>query len=106
MNPPNARLAPLGEVEFPNAHDAPAFLAQGAIDPLVAGLVGGYLFLSEGAVVPWQVGVLRTAMPKAAIHEHRVPELGKDEIGLAEDRLMTSLAGVQPWAPPRMSRPG
>ena len=50
LNPPNACLAPLGEVMLPNPHDAPAFLAQRAVDPLVPGLVGGHLLFPEGAV--------------------------------------------------------
>ena len=31
-NPPNAHVAPLGEVKLPNPHDAPAFIAQCTVD--------------------------------------------------------------------------
>jgi len=92
-NPADARLAPLGEVVFPDADDAPARLAQGAIDPAFAGLVGGQLFGPERGVVARLGGVFRASVPEAAVHEHRNPLFGKDEIGFAEDWAAAAPAG-------------
>lgn len=93
LNPPNARLATLDEVVLPNSDDAPASLTQRAVDTAVAGLVGGHLLLPEGAVVGRELGVLRTGVPEAAVHEEREPLLPEHKIGFSEHGLPTAPAG-------------
>jgi hypothetical protein len=86
-------MAAGGEVVFPDAEDAPAAGAEFAGDEAVAGGVGGEFFAPEGGVVFGLGGVFGTAVPKATVHKYGEAELGEDEVGFAEDRLMASPAG-------------
>jgi len=46
----------------------------------ITGLVGGEFLLPEGAVVRREAAMPRTTVPETAIHKHRNPVLGKNEI--------------------------
>lgn len=83
---------------FPDPHHAPAGAAESAGDEEVAGLVLGNLGLPEFRVDLGLRGVDRTAVPETTVHEDGEFELGKNEIGFAEDRGFATPAGytVQP----------
>lgn len=78
---------------FPNAKHAPVFPAKRAAYDFVTHCISGQLLHPEGTVAGWNVGMLWTAMPEAAIHKHRNPEFGKYEVGFTEDGLMAAPAG-------------
>lgn len=93
LNPADTHLASLHEVVFPHSHDAPTSLSQGLIHSTIPGLVCGELLSPEGAIVDWQVGMLWTAVPKAAVHEYSQLELWKCEVRSPEDVVVASPAG-------------
>ena len=78
---------------LPDAQHAPAVLAERPCHQPVAGLVPCEFPAPERRVVARLRPMLRAAVPEAAIHEHRQPELGKHEIRFAEHGLMTTPAG-------------
>jgi hypothetical protein len=57
------------EVVFPDAKDAPAGAAQGAVDEFIASLVGGKFAPPEGAIVFGFGPVFGAIMPETAVHE-------------------------------------
>lgn len=62
-------------------------------DKAITGLVGGKLLLPERPIVCRHLVMLWTSVPEAAVHEDSDFLLGKDEIGLAEDRAMATPTG-------------
>jgi hypothetical protein len=77
---------------FPHAHDAPACPPQSPRNLQVTLPVAAELGKPVGPVTCRVASMLRAAMPEAAIHEHRKTLLGKDEIRLAGNRLITAPA--------------
>jgi len=80
LNPAEAHAAAWGEVVFPNPHHPPAAPAQRSMHKAITGLVGGEFLLPESAVVRREAAMPRTTVPETAIHKHRNPVLGKNEI--------------------------
>ena len=74
---------------FPEAQDAPAGAAQGAVNQTIAGLVAGDFASPEGGVAFWFCAVLGASVPEAAVHEdckaglpeHKVRTDGENEDG-------------------------
>lgn len=81
------------DVVFPNAEDAPASLAEKAINPAVPGLVGGELFPPERATNRRESGVPGTAVPEAAVNEDGQTTFWKCEVGRAGNFQVTPPAG-------------
>jgi hypothetical protein len=77
----------------PDAKDAPAGAAEGAVDETVAGYVAGDLGFPELRVAFGLGGVDRTAVPETAVHEDGEFELGENEVRFAEDRGFAAPAG-------------
>lgn len=83
----------LGQLVLPDPENPPAFLAQNPLHLAVLRLVGRELLPPEGRVALGLGGVLRTAVPKAAVHEHRELQFGKGEVRLSEHGLLPPPAG-------------
>ena len=77
----------------PKAGDGPAAGAECAGDEAVAGAVGGELFPPEGGVGFGLSRVERTTVPETAVDEDGEFAGGENEVGLAEERSVSSPAG-------------
>ena len=77
---------------FPEPDDCPTFLFKGAANRCVALAVATELRQPVATVTAGVSTVLRTAMPKAPVHENGEPNAAEDEVGVTAD-------GV-PAAPP------
>lgn len=69
---------------LPNALHGPTPFLQRAVDQLVSQFISGELFPPECSVAGGLRRVLRAAVPKAAVHEHREAMLWKHKIGIPE----------------------
>ena len=78
---------------MPDAENAPATGAEGAVNELVTGLVAGEFLAPEGTVIDGQIGMFGAMMPEAAVHEDDEFLFGKGEVGFAEKGIMTPPAG-------------
>ena len=78
---------------FPDAYDAPTVFPESLVDGAVSPMIAGDFFIPEATVCNRALKALRAAMPEAAIHKHGEFVLGKNEIRLAENSLMTAPAG-------------
>ena len=78
----------LPQIVFPDSEHPPALAAQGPADQAIAAFVGRQLALPESAMAGRDSGMFGAAMPETAIHEHRHPPLGENEIRPPKNRLM------------------
>ena len=92
MNPSDAHLAPAGKVVFPDAHDAPAVLAQHAVDPAVAGLVVGEFPEPEGRALRGKNDVFRAGVPEAAVDKDGQSVFAEDEVWFSGQGLVAAPA--------------
>ena len=70
----------LSQLMFPNPDDAPSEFAQLAVHAAVTGLVRGKFLFPEWPVAGGNFTMLGAAVPETAVHKHRDPLTGKDEI--------------------------
>ena len=70
------------EFVFPHTYYRPAFGAEEAVDPPIAGLVAGDLGSPEGRAMLGPGGVGGAAVPETAVHKDGHVEPGKDEVRL------------------------
>jgi len=75
---------------FPKTEYAPAKLTELAIHAAVAGFVCGEFFQPESATGRRECGVLRTAMPEAAINKNHDTILWKGEVRSSRQTEMPS----------------
>lgn len=93
LNSVDTGFAPSGKIMFPNAHDAPAELAQFTIHSPVAGFVGGEFLFPERTVANGNFAVTGAAMPETAVHKKRQPVSPKKKVRFAENFLIPPPAG-------------
>jgi hypothetical protein len=97
----NPALAPPGKIVLPETHDSPTRPAQGAIHQTIPRPIDGQFPPPEFGVVLGLGRVTGTCVPETAIHKHRDPALGKDEIRPPKDGSVSApaLEVVRPQHP-------
>ena len=88
------------EFVFPNAEDAPAAAAQGAIDEQVALTIAPEFFTPEKGVAGGAAAMSRAAMPETTIHKEGHALSAENEVRFAEERLVPPPAGDAVGAEP------
>jgi len=86
-------ITTFGQSVFPNPHDAPAILAQNAVNAAITGFIRGELFFPEHAIANWRFAVFGTPMPEAAVHKDDYSRPPKNEVWFAKYGLVAPPTG-------------
>lgn len=87
-----ARPVAQDQLVLPDPYDAPPSSTQCPSNTLVPCLVGRQFLMPERPVVGRLVEVLRAAVPKTTVHEHRNPQSREHKVRSAGDRVVTTPA--------------
>lgn len=77
---------------LPHAKNSPSLSIQYSLYKPVTSFVCSKFLFPKRPIIGRHSGMFRAAMPKTAIHKHRKPCFWEDEIGFAENRLMSAPA--------------